>query len=203
MEWISEYINSWRKYNYYASTMGCKYISYLFLGGKWWNNINDNIILGALPLHNSNHLELLKRENVGAILSLLEDFEFNGAILLKPISKEEWLKNNINFLQIRVADSRGISVDDMNTCMNYISENIKDNKKIYIHCKAGRGRSASVVMCYMLWKLYEANGKISTTDIEQTYDILKHLRQEISISDNQLVTIRDYVIELLDKNRTS
>ena len=127
------------------------------MNGKWWDSINENIILGALPLHNSNHLELLKRENVGAVLSLNEDFEINGTIYFKPITKQDWQDNGITFMQIQVEDNKCANVDDLCKCVLYIAENVKCNKKIYIHCKAGRGRSASVVLCYMLWKIYEKN----------------------------------------------
>ena len=178
--------------------MSLKYAAYMFWGGRWWDNINDNIILGAIPLHNSNHLELLKKENVGAILSLLENFEMSGTIYFRPISKEEWENNGINFLQIQVEDSKGVRAEDIHKCIMYISENIKNNKKIYVHCKAGRGRSASIVLCYMLWKMYQETGLITVENITQTYNRLKNLRGEISINDNQFITIRDYVIELLD-----
>ena len=38
-KWTTNYFSSWNKYNYYVSSMGYKYFSYIFLGGEWWNNI--------------------------------------------------------------------------------------------------------------------------------------------------------------------
>ena len=150
-------------------------------------------------MHNSNHLDLLEKENVGAVLSLLEDFEMNGTIYFSPISGNEWLENGINYLRIQVEDGCGVKVNDIHKCITYISENIKNNKKIYVHCKAGRGRSASIVLCYLLREIYEKNRVITVNDITETYECLKDIRNEVSINNSQFITIRDYVIELLDQ----
>lgn len=198
INWTIDYIYSWRKYNYYVGTLFAKYFSYNFLHGSWWDKINDNIILGAIPLHNSNHLELLKNENIGAVLSVVEDFELNPSIYFRPITGDEWMKNNINYLHIQVEDSYGVRIDDIKKSIMFISDNVKENKKIYIHCKAGRGRSASIVLCYMLWNIYADTGSISEEQITKTYEELKHIRYEVSISGNQFTTIREYVKSLVD-----
>lgn len=198
LNWITEYIYSWRKYNYFVGTLTSKYLSYIFLNSSWWNKMDDHIFLGALPLHNSNHLEILKKENIGAVLSVVEDFELNGTIYFHPISKNDWIENNINHLHLQIEDSFGIRVDDMKKCIEFITENIKDNRRIYIHCKAGRGRSASVVMCYFLWKKFTESGELSNEHIKETYEKLKEIRNEISISDNQFINITEFVQNLIN-----
>jgi protein-tyrosine phosphatase len=198
INWMVDYVYSWKKYNYFVSTLTSKYLSNIFLSSSWWNKMDDNIFLGALPLHNSNHLEILKQENIGAVLSVVEDFELNGTIYFKPISKNDWSENNINHLHVQIEDSHGIRVDDMLKCIEFITENIKDNRRIYIHCKAGRGRSASVVLCYFLWKKHMEIGKLTNEHILETYDKIKLIRNEISISDNQFMNINAFVINLLN-----
>jgi atypical dual specificity phosphatase len=198
INWIFDYLNTWKKYNYYVGTLTSKYLSYIFLNGDWWNKLDNNIFLGALPLHNSNHLEILKNENIGAVLSVIEDFELNGTIYFHPINKNDWRKNNINHLHIQIEDSFGLRIEDMKTCIQFINQNINDNRKIYIHCKAGRGRSASVVLCYFLWKKYIETGILMNEDIYQTYDKIKLIRNEISISENQFMNIKEFVQTLLN-----
>ena len=203
LSYTYDFVNIIRKYNYYLGSLMAKYLSYNFMDGDWWNNIGSNIILGAIPLHNSNHLELLKKENVGAVLSLVEDFEMNGVLYFKPISKEDWERNNIHHLQIQVEDSGGLRVDDFKKCMEYISKNIRENRKVYIHCKAGRGRSASVVLCYLLWNIYNDKGNITEQDISVTYDYLKKLRNEVSINDDQFITIKEFVKQFMKKTKNN
>lgn len=55
----------------------------------------------------------------------------------------------------------------------------------------------------MLWKTYQENGLITVENITQTYNQIKDLRGEVSINDNQFITIRDYVIDLLDDMKKS
>jgi protein-tyrosine phosphatase len=195
--WFMDYIYEWRKFNYYVETMTAKYLSYKLLGGIWWNDIDDKIILGGIPLHNLNHLDELKKEHVGAILSLLEDFEMRPALYyFRPITKDDWEINDIRFLQIRTEDSCGVSLDDIRKCMKYISDNLGDQRKVYIHCKAGRGRSASIVLCYLLYLLYGKTGHITPMDVKKSYEYLKTLRAEVSINEMQLLTIYEYALTL-------
>ena len=199
MSYTYDLVSVVRKYNYFLGSLMAKYFSYNFLNGEWWSHVDKNIILGAIPLHNSGHLELLKKENVGAVLSMVEDFEMNGVFYFKPITKEDWEKNNIHHLQVCVEDSGGINVNDIKKCVEYISDNIKDDRKIYIHCKAGRGRSASVVLCYLLWNIYSDKGTITEKDIGITYEHLKNMRKEVSINENQFITIKEYINAFMKK----
>lgn len=195
-----DYIYGWRKYNYYVETMIAKYLSYKLLGGIWWNNIDDKIVLGAIPLHNLGHLEEFKKENIGAVLSLLEDFEMQPTLhYFKPINEQDWINNGVNFLQVRTRDSYGVDSDGMKECIGYILDNIGHGRKVYVHCKAGRGRSASVVLCYLLHNLYMKEGRITADDIKKTYEYLKKLRTEIDINETQFRPIYEYVISLLHK----
>lgn len=188
--WASDYIYGWRKYNYYVSTILGKYWYYKCFGGSWWHSIDNNIILGAIPLHNDNHLNALKNEGVGAVLSLLEDFERNGALYISPVTNIDWTHADINYLNVNVEDTRGVSVEKIKTCITFITNNIKEDRKIYIHCKAGRGRSASIVLCYLL-TLYDT--PITDDILINTYNHLKDLRSEVSLSNSQLSTIKDFI----------
>ena len=196
INWVLDYIYGWRKYNYYVGTIFNKYYSHVLFNGTWWNTINENIILGAIPLHNLNHMELLKKENVNAILCVLEDFEIKPTLYFKPIIKEDWEKNNISFLQIKIEDSYGAKQEDIITAVNYILDNIRNNKKVYVHCKAGRGRSASIVLGYLLWKLFDETGYVSDEDVMKTYNEIKKIRGEIYLNDAQLKPIFEYVHNL-------
>lgn len=199
--WITDYIYGWRKYNYYLSTVFTKYMSYKLITGIWWNNIDDNVILGGIPLHNSGHMETLIDEGVSAVLSLVEDFEMKSTIYFHPVTKNDWEKNGIRFLQIQVADSYGLQLNEIHQCMDFILDNIKNHRKIYIHCKAGKGRSASVVLCYMLWNIYEKNRTLTEDDVIDAYKELKVRRGEIYINDIQFEPIRAYADSLRNTGR--
>lgn len=193
---LIDYIYGWRKYNYYLGTVFAKYMSYKLVTGVWWNNIDDHVILGGIPLHNAGHLEELKNEGISAVLSLLEDFEMAPSIYFHPVAKEDWERSGIKCLQIRVADTCGLQLDDIRQCIDFIMDNIRDHRKIYIHCKAGKGRSASVVLCYMLWNIRQQTGALTEQDVIDAYKELKLLRGEIHINDSQFEPISRYANSL-------
>lgn len=193
---LVDYINDWRKYNYYVTTVFGKYFSHKFLYGDWWTVIDVHVILGAIPLQNEDHVTKLKAEGVGAVLCLLEDFEMKPSLYFQPVSEEDWNKENIKFMQVHVPDGGGVPVDDIMKCLEFISTNARSNIKTYVHCKAGRGRSVSVVLCYLTMKHNIESGDTNLGDMMKLYDDLKVSRPEIGLNEAQLTPIREYVRKL-------
>lgn len=151
--WIIDYLYQWRKYRYayFISTVIGKYLwcKYWNRNGVWWNQIDPMVILGAIPLHDLNHLELLMtQEGVGAILSILEDFEMEPNFCFQPVTKADWEASGVRFLQVPAEDSHGVSPVKIQQCLDYIDQCHRDGLRVYVHCKAGKGRSASVVLSY-------------------------------------------------------
>uniref|UniRef100_V9IA27 Phosphatidylglycerophosphatase and protein-tyrosine phosphatase 1 n=1 Tax=Apis cerana TaxID=7461 RepID=V9IA27_APICE len=126
---------------------------------NWYDRIDETVILGALPFRSMTK-QLIAEENVQAVVSMNEDYE------LRLFSNEkEWNKNNIEFLQLSVTDIfespsqeklyHGVNFinkfRDANTLNNSInSDKSYYPKSVYVHCKAGRTRSATLVGCYLM-----------------------------------------------------
>jgi atypical dual specificity phosphatase len=122
------------------------------LGQPWYHTIDkDKVVFGAIPLRNKHHIELLQKENIGAILSLLNDFEFRHETLFSvPVKKSEWKKRKIEQLHLKVSDLGPPSQSQIRKGVKFIEDKIAEGKKVYVHCKAGQGRSATFVVCYLL-----------------------------------------------------
>ena len=52
--------------------------------------------------------------------------------------------------------------DDVSKAVAFIEEQTKAGKIVYIHCKAGRGRSATVAICWLMHHF-----KISASDAQR------------------------------------
>jgi len=193
VSWFVDYIYQWRKYNYYVSTLTSKYLYHELVGSQWWTPINPHLILGAIPLHNLEHLEILKQEGVNAVVTVLEPFELTPTLYLNPISSADWNVEDIDVLQLTVEDTSGVRLKHIIKAVDFINQHDSDSHLVYVHCKAGKGRSASIVLCYLLYKRYRDTQHVTEQDVDELYKELCQLRPEINISKAQFVPILDYL----------
>ncbi|CAK9821524.1 Phosphatidylglycerophosphatase and protein-tyrosine phosphatase 1 [Anthophora retusa] len=129
---------------------------------NWYDRIDETVILGALPFRNMTK-QLTSEEHVKAVVSMNEDYELR----LFSNSKKEWEKSNVEFLQLSVTDIfQTPSQEKLKIGVNFINKfrntpttlhsSICDSKtsygSVYVHCKAGRTRSATLVGCYLMMK---------------------------------------------------
>jgi len=162
---------------------------------SWYTKIDDQIYLGAIPLKNKGHLQeltqLAGKNQQLAILSAVEPWELTtDTIFSQPVTPEDWKKNFISQKTVPAIDFKSPTVEQIKQGVQFIKEQIKQGKKVYIHCKAGRGRSALMVACYYMdskrWKPSQAIDfikskrpfvvitKQSKTRMEEYYNYLQH-----------------------------
>jgi atypical dual specificity phosphatase len=133
---------------------------------SYYSKIDDNIYLGALPLKNKGHIEelknLAKKENKElAILTIVEPWELEEHLLSTPVTCEDWKKEKIDQQPISVIDGQPPALDQLKIAAKFIDDQIAKNKIVYVHCKAGRGRSAMAVAAYYLYK----DEELSVSDV--------------------------------------
>ena len=67
---------------------------------RWWDRIDDKVILGALPFRSEYTQDLIKQENIKGVVSMNEDYE----LALFSHQKEGWKKLGVDFLQLSTTD---------------------------------------------------------------------------------------------------
>lgn len=151
----------------------------------WWNRIDESIILGGIPLKNKDHIDKIKEEGVLAVLTLLEKFEFEKKGLLSvPVLPEEWKREGVEYMHIEVADFSPLSLGNIERGVEYISQQVLQKKTVYVHCKAGRGRSAVIVICYLM--------KQKKMSPEEALEFVKGQRPLVKPNRVQMECIRQY-----------
>lgn len=158
---------------------------------EWWSPITPHIVLSAIPL--SNHLQTLKDEKINSVLTILEDFEVEEG-LVTPISSRDWKESNIEHYHLCVQDFFGVPSNKIHEGVVWMHGQITQNKKVLVHCKAGRGRSATAVISYLL-KYGHDNSKYN--NFREAYDFVKALRPQININSGQQSTIEEYVLNYI------
>lgn len=169
-------------------------ISLLYtMAGKndWWNPIDQHIVLGAIPLGPEHAERLVEQEEISAVLTMLEDFEVAKG-LVEPISAQQWADKKIDHLQIQAKDFIGVPVDQIQEGVAFLEKHINQGKKVYVHCKAGRGRSATIVVAYLLKKKYAGTNTEFKDAYKDIHDFVKRKRPQINLNPNQQQSIERY-----------
>lgn len=124
----------------------------------WWNRIDrTNIILGAIPLENKGHHEKIALESSKngkfAVLTLLEPFEiYTQGYFSKPVTTATWEALGAEHKIIEAEDFNPLTQDQIKEAVKFLIKQDNEGVTTYVHCKAGRGRSATAVVCFLMKK---------------------------------------------------
>nr|GEX23853.1 putative dual specificity protein phosphatase DSP8 [Tanacetum cinerariifolium] len=109
---------------------------------RWWDQIDEYLLLGAVPF--PKDVPRLKELGVGGVITLNEPYE-----TLVPTSL--YRAHDIDHLIIPTRDYLfAPSFYDIDRAVEFIHRNVTSGKTTYVHCKAGRGRSTTIVLCYLV-----------------------------------------------------
>ena len=107
---------------------------------RWWDYVDEDcLIIGALPF--SVDVPRLAREGVTAIVNMC--IEYQGP-------RRSYARYGIEQLWLPTTDFTPPRLEDIHRAVSFISDKIAKGGKVYVHCKAGRGRSATVIVCWLI-----------------------------------------------------
>ncbi|CAH0400637.1 unnamed protein product [Chilo suppressalis] len=130
---------------------------------RWYDRMDDTVILGALPFQGMTK-QLKEEENLKGVVSMNEAYE------LKLFSNDagKWREHGVEFLQLATTDifeapDQEKLFEGIKFINRFLPVGAKlqgvpmDNQQVnsgsvYVHCKAGRTRSATLVGCYLMMK---------------------------------------------------
>ena len=170
----------------FLPTLAYNVILEKFTARTWWNRIDERVVLGALPFRGDHAKQLIAEEKIGGVVSMNEDYE------LRYFSNQtsEWNDLGVEFLQLATVDIfEAPSAEKLKQGVDFITRITQERPEssIYVHCKAGRTRSATLVGCYLI-------EKYGMTP-EQAVDLMKEKRPHILLGPKQWTAIRNYHVE--------
>ena len=118
---------------------------------NWWDRIDENVIVGALPRRVD--VPLLHHEGVTGVVNTCE--EYRGPLAAyQQFGIEQFRMPTIDFTHPKLRD--------VEAAVEFIRQHAKQGGTVYVHCKAGRARSATVALCWLVetQKLSPAEGQI-------------------------------------------
>ena len=111
----------------------------IFKVRRWWDYIDPLVIVGAFPFRRD--VAALRSEGVRAVVNTCE--EYAGPV-------REYTEHGIEQLRIPTTDFTHPRIGDIEQAVDFVQEHVKRGEMVYIHCKAGRARSATVAMCWLM-----------------------------------------------------
>lgn len=143
---------------------------------RWWDKVSEFILLGAVPF--PVHVPRLKDLGVCGVVTLNESYE-----TLVPTSL--YHAHGIDHLVIPTRDyCFAPSLHHICQAVGFIHENASCGRTTYVHCKAGRGRSTTVVICYLV------QHKQMTPDA--AYDYVRSIRPRVLLASSQWQAVQEY-----------
>ncbi|XP_056010276.1 phosphatidylglycerophosphatase and protein-tyrosine phosphatase 1-like [Ostrea edulis] len=161
-------------------TLGYNVLMTYITSRRWFDRIDETVILGALPLKSWNQT-LVEEENIRGIVSLTEDFETEGL----TNSTEEWKALGVEQLKLPTPDFvASPSQEFIDKGVSFILKHRQNQSSVYVHCKAGRTRSATIVACYLI--------KVNNWKPQEAVEFLHTKRPHIWLREKQIDSINIY-----------
>ncbi|NIP39767.1 MAG: phosphatase [Candidatus Dadabacteria bacterium] len=159
---------------FYPTLLWTVFLSRVLNLRNWWDEIDEFIILGAIPF--SSDVRALHETGVRGIINLC--VESSGPTAL-------YKKYDIDYHYLPTVDFTCPDVQTIAKGVSIIRKYRDKDEKVYIHCKAGRGRSATIVFCWLV-----CQGNYS---MEDAMKLLLSKRHQVNRKLHQREQVREYV----------
>lgn len=143
---------------------------------RWWDWVDEFVLLGAVPF--PADVKRLKDLGVGGVITLNEPYE-------TLVSTSQYQSHGISHLVLPTRDYLfAPSLSDISQAVDFIHDNASCGRATYVHCKAGRGRSTTIVLCYLV------RHKQMTPDAAYSY--VKSIRPRVLLASSQWQAVQNF-----------
>lgn len=113
----------------------------MYVTGRWrvWDWIDDDVLLGGAP--SRTELRRLRDLGIRAIINLCDEFKGYRRELRRYGMAQLWLP---------AVDHYPVPLEYILRGLDYLRDQIAAGRRIYVHCKAGQGRSTTLALCYLM-----------------------------------------------------
>jgi atypical dual specificity phosphatase len=106
---------------------------------NWWDPIDPKVLLGGYPF--ASDAQRLYDAGVRAVVNTCE--EYAGP-------ESEYRRLGIEQFRMPTTDFTHPKLADVCGAVEFVEDHVRRGDAVYIHCKAGRARSATVAMCWLI-----------------------------------------------------
>lgn len=106
---------------------------------RWWDEADEGLLLGARP--NPSDARKLADLGVTGVVNTCEEYEG---------PKDVYAEYGIEQLYVPTIDFTHPSIEDVEASVAFITKHVENGGRAYVHCKAGRARSATMAICWLI-----------------------------------------------------
>jgi atypical dual specificity phosphatase len=133
--------------------------------GKWVTRLDKTLVMGGCPLAILNYPQKLKDDyGVKGVINMCQEWR-GPTKLYKKLGIEE--------LYLPTTDHFEPSQEDLISALCFIQRHEAKGESVYVHCRAGHGRSGAVAFMWVLFKGYPK----SVDDPQQLNADLRNIRK--------------------------
>lgn len=109
--------------------------------GAWWHEVAPNLVVGGIPFPSRRDVDALAALGTRAVLSCCGEYlDDEGA----------YRRLGIELTYVPTLDDFAVSEEKLARSVEWITARVRAGTKVYLHCAAGRGRSVSVALAYLV-----------------------------------------------------
>lgn len=106
---------------------------------NWWDPIDPLVFVGGYPFA----VDAARLHALGVRAVVNTCAEYAGP-------EQEYARLGIEQLRIPTTDFTHPQLADVQRAVEFVQEHVRQGEGVYIHCKAGRARSATVALCWLI-----------------------------------------------------
>jgi len=130
--------------------------------GKWCTDIDDTVVIGGAPFGFLGYPKKLYNDyGVRGVINMCEEYHGPCKAYKELGMNELWLPTTDHFEPSLLDLQKAVAFIQKYKDLDVDSD---DKGRVYVHCRAGHGRSAAVVFA---WLLSQENGNISSVDLQK------------------------------------
>ncbi|XP_061009570.1 phosphatidylglycerophosphatase and protein-tyrosine phosphatase 1 [Dama dama] len=146
----------------------------------WYHRIDSTVLLGALPLRSMTR-RLVQDENVRGVITMNEEYETRFLCN----SSKEWRREGVEQLWLSTIDMTGVpTLSNLQKGVQFALKYQSLGQSVYVHCKAGRSRSATMVAAYLI--------QVYHWTPEEAIRAITKIRSHIYIRPGQLEVLKEF-----------
>ena len=156
--------------------------------------INNQLAGSGLPLTFDQFMWLVNH-GIGTIVTVRElplPLDWLSVDGIKPSHSKGRTTKKVNYLHLRVEDYHSPSIEEIESTVKFIENEIEWKRAVLVHCAAGKGRTGTILGAYLL-KKENLTAKDAITRI-------RNLRPGSIQTDSQENSLFEYERYLRDKS---